>query len=486
MDEQQKLKILAVDDEQSSLNAIFRTLRRQYDVIQSLNGNSALEVLKSQKVGLILADQRMPGMSGVDLFQKALEIQPDAMRILITGYTDVEATIQAINDAQIFYYIHKPWEPDELRIIVQRAIEQYHLRLENRRLMNELQAANQKLTEENTILHEQIGKEYSFDNIIGESAAMRQVFSLLKKAIPSDVTVLINGETGTGKELIARAIHHNGPRADQMFVAQNCGALPDTLLESELFGHVRGAFTGATGDKKGLFELADGGTVFLDEIGDTSPAMQQRLLRVLQEGEIHPVGSEKTIKVDVRIVSAANRSLPEAIADGTFRQDLYYRLNVFPISLPPLRDRREDIPLLVDYFLQKFTSKSGKRIAGIEPGALSMLMGGDFPGNVRQLENLMERAVTLAEPDGMIDTSVLGTDMDSSGADGRPNFMDFQAGEQTLKEITEAMERFYIDQTLKEYRGNISKAAKKLGLSRLGLHKKLQRYEMDSTIYKRR
>ena len=275
MSEKYRPKLLAVDDEQSSLNAIFRTLRRDYEVFLSLNGHSALEVMKNQEIDVILADQRMPEMSGVEFLQKAIELQPDTMRILITGYTDIETIVEAINEGKIFYYINKPWEPDDLRIIVQRAADQYFLRKENKRLLEELEKANKQLTDENVLLHQQAEKQYSFDNIIGKSSAMENVFRLLRKVIPASTTVLLLGETGTGKELIARAIHYNGPRKDKLFVAQNCGALPDTLLESELFGHVKGAFTGATADKKGLFELADQGTIFLDEISDTSPAMQQ-------------------------------------------------------------------------------------------------------------------------------------------------------------------------------------------------------------------
>ncbi|MEJ2536173.1 MAG: sigma-54 dependent transcriptional regulator, partial [Calditrichia bacterium] len=300
-------------------------------------------------------------------------------------------------------------------------------------------------------------------------------FQLMRKVIPTDTTVLLVGETGTGKELIARAIHYNGPRKQKLFVAQNCSALPDTLLESELFGHVKGAFTGATRDKKGLFEIADGGTIFLDEIADTSPALQQRLLRVLQEGEIRPVGSEKSFQVNVRIISATNKNLEELIKSGNFRADLFYRLNVFPIRIPPLRERREDIPLLADHFLREFQTKAGKKIKGIDREAMNMLMAANFPGNVRELENEIERAVTLANPGQSITPDLL------SGAikNEQSLLLSFLHHPGTLKDITESIEKFYIQEKLKQNKGNITHTARDLGLSRVGLQKKIQRYNIS-------
>lgn len=468
-----RARVLVVDDEQASLNAINRILRRDYEVILALNSQAALEVLKHQEIAVILADQRMPGLSGVELFQNCLQIQPEAIRILITGYTDIEAIIQAVNDGQIYYYINKPWEPEDVKLIVKRAVERYHLQKENRRLLTELQTANEALKQENIILHREAEKKYEFENIVGQSLAMQEVFRLINKVIPTNTTVLLIGETGTGKELIARAIHYNGPRKTKLFVAQNCAALPDTLLESELFGHTRGAFTGATRDKKGLFEIADGGTIFLDEIADTSAAFQQRLLRVLQDGKIRPLGSEKDVKVNVRIISATNKDLQSAIQNGTFREDLYYRLNIFPIRIPPLRERREDIPLLVEHFIKIYQQKLGKRIKGIQQQAMHILLSAPYPGNVRELENIIQRAITLTDQDSEITPELIQPPSSSLR-----NVIPFQAGRGHLKDITESIEKAYILETLEKNKGNITHTAKELGLSRLGLQKKIQRYNL--------
>ncbi|NQT97801.1 MAG: sigma-54-dependent Fis family transcriptional regulator, partial [Candidatus Marinimicrobia bacterium] len=321
MAEKQRPRLLIVDDEQSVLNALNRSLRREFDVLLSLSGPAALQILREQEVMVVLADQRMPDMTGVAFLKKAQEIQPDAVRVMLTGYSDIDAIVHAVNECQIFYYLQKPWEPETLKMILLRAAEKYLFIQENRELTRKLNLANQQLRAENIILKEEVEKHYSFDNIIGESAAIKQVYALMKKIIPTNTTVLITGETGTGKELVAQAIHYNGPRQENPFVAQNCAALPDTLLESILFGHQKGAFTDAIRDRKGLFEIADGGTIFLDEIAATTPAFQQRLLRVLQEGELNPLGSQQTIKIDVRVISSSNKNLREAVRKNEFRED---------------------------------------------------------------------------------------------------------------------------------------------------------------------
>jgi len=314
--------------------------------------------------------------------------------------------------------------------------------------------------------------KYDFQNIIGQSKAMQEVFRLMRKIIPTDTTILLLGETGTGKELIARAIHYNGPRKDKLFVAQNCAALPDTLLESELFGHVKGAFTGAITEKKGLFEIADGGTIFLDEIGDTSPALQQRLLRVLQEGEIRRLGDDRVIKVDVRIISATNKDLQEKMREGSFREDLYYRLNVFPIRVPPLRERREDIPLLANHFLKKYCKKLGKNIPGFDKEALNLLMAAPFPGNVRELENEIQRAVALVDEGQPITADILSENIRG----GQSSVVSILKKSGSLRELTESIEKYMIVEALKKNNGNITHTAQSLGLSRVGLQKKIHRY----------
>jgi two-component system response regulator HupR/HoxA len=472
--------ILIVDDEQHVLNSINRTLRHDYNIILSLDGKSALQVLHEQEVSAILSDQRMPGLTGSEFFSDAIKIQPDTTRVLITGYSDIEAVIQSVNDGQIFYYIEKPWEPDNLKLVMTRAVERYQLIKNNKELLHKLEVANQQLSNENIVLKKDVEQKYNFSNIIGESKAMQDVYDLMRKVIPTDTTVYISGETGTGKELIARAIHFNGPRKDKIFAAQNCAALPDTLLESALFGHKKGAFTDATSDKKGLFEVADGGTVFLDELSDTSPALQQRLLRVIQEGEFQPVGSNKMIKVNVRILSATNRDLLRLVQQGKFREDLYYRINVFPIRLPPLRDRMDDISLLANYFLNKYMIQAGKNINCFSEDASKYLLSIKYPGNVRELENMIQRAVILAGNDQTLSLNHLQTEWEGSQAIIR-TITNLQSDIQfsSLPKLVEELEIKYISQTLKSNQGNISKTAIELGLSRAGLYKKLKRYNID-------
>ena len=468
-------KILIVDDEPSVLNSLKRTLRKEHDVILSQDGFSAIQVLNEQEIAVIIADQRMPKMNGVTLLEKAMEIQPDTARILVTGYSDIQAVIDAINEGNVYYYIHKPWEPEDVRLIIRQAIDRYNLVQTNRSLVAEIEETNRRLSDENLLLTKDAEKRYSFDQIIGESPIMNDVFILMRKVIPTDTTVLILGETGTGKELVARAIHTNGPRKTGMFVPQNCAALPDTLLESALFGHKKGAFTDAVSDKKGLFQMADGGTIFLDEITDTSKAFQQRLLRVLQEGEIHPLGSDKAVKVDVRVISASQKDLGEEVKQGRFRADLFYRLNVFPVTLPTLRERHSDIPILIEHFLRVYSQRLGKEINGISQEVLSSLMVYPFPGNVRELENIIERAVVLAK-----DGSTLTEDQISLHSDQPLDFNLIFPGEEDkkLKSMVEALEKKAILQALQRWKGNISKAAKSLGLSRPGLYQKIDRYEI--------
>jgi two-component system, NtrC family, response regulator HupR/HoxA len=466
--------ILIIDDQPEILNALERLLKNKYKIHRSDSGKEALEILKKYSVQVIISDQRMPQMTGVEFLEQSIKIQPEAIKLLITAYADINASISAVNKGQIFYYISKPWEDDELLLIVQRAFERYQLIEENQILNEKLLEANKQLQDENVLLKKNIQHQYDFSNIIGHSQKMLDVYKLVSKVIDTPTTVMIYGETGTGKEILAHAIHYNSNRKEKIFVAQNCGAFTETLLESELFGHVKGAFTGASNNKKGLFEIADGGTVFLDEIADTSPAFQTKLLRVLQEGEIKAVGAEKSKKIDVRIIAATNKNLEEESNKGNFRKDLYYRLNVFPITLPPLRDRKDDIEDLSHFFIKKFSQRINKKIKGIDSESLQLLQKADFPGNIRELENEIERAVTLAEENSNITKEILS-----------PRFQNIIALQPTntiengdLKKQVEDLEIALIQQALIKTNGNILKAAKLLGLSRQGLHKKLNRYQI--------
>lgn len=473
-----KNTILIVDDQPEILNALERLLKEEYQIFTATGGAKALKILAEHKIALILADQRMPTMTGVDFFSKSMQVQPDSVRILITAYADITASIDAINKGQIFHYISKPWEPDDLMIIIRRAIEKYELEQKNKQLTEELKEANQKLHNENILLQQNLEKDYDFSKIIGHSPKMIQVFKLVSKVIDTPTTVLLLGETGTGKEMIARAIHYNSRRKNKMFVAQNCGALPDSLLESELFGHVRGAFTGAVSDHKGIFEFADGGTVFLDEIADTSPALQLRLLRVLQEGEIKPVGGTKTVSVDLRIIAATNKNIDDAVAEGLLREDLYYRLNVFPIVLPPLRERKEDIPDLVEHFLVKYARKIGKKIKSITPQALNLFLKARFTGNIRELENEIERAITLAD-----DNTPLTPDLISARFHKPPpSGLEIPNDSASFKQAISQLEKKLIMSALRETKGNILQAAKNLQISRPGLHKMIKRLGLDPKI----
>jgi two-component system response regulator HupR/HoxA len=469
----EKETILIVDDQPEILNALERLLKEEYRILTAASGQAALEIMYKEQVTVIMADQRMPGMTGVEFLSQTLAVQPDTIRILITAYADITASINAVNRGQIYYYISKPWEPEELQLIIHQAVEKYRLQNEKKELNRKLEAINLQLQQENILLKQNIKKEYDFSTIIGHAPRMLQVFKLVSRIIDTSTTVLLFGETGTGKELIARAIHFNGPRKNEMFVAQNCGALPDTLLESELFGHVRGSFTGAIADRKGIFELASSGTVFLDEIADTSPALQVRLLRVLQEGEIKPVGGTKTIKVDVRVIAATNKNLEQLVSEHKFREDLYYRLNVFPIMLPPLHERREDIGDLVHHFLKKYAQKTNKIINTITPEAMQLLTQASYPGNIRELENEIERAVTLTDDGTAITPEVLSTRFHMTQSTTIP-----EKDNQSLKDQVEELERKMILQTLRATQGNILQAAAKLQLSRAGLYKKIKRYKI--------
>jgi DNA-binding NtrC family response regulator len=376
-----KAKVLVVDDEEIVLKSCSRILKGEgHQVFTALSGHKAFEILASQPIDLVITDIKMPGMDGMELLERMKKEYPDILVIMITGYSTVQSAVQAMK-LGAFDYIPKPFTPDEVTVVVERAMEKKSLVVENIYLRKELEA------------------KYSFENIIGSSPRMQEVYKLIRKVAPTDSTVLIRGESGTGKELIARAIHFNSSRKNKPFVPVDCGVLAQELLESELFGHVKGSFTGAIVTKPGLFEVADGGSIFLDEIGDTNSNFQSKLLRVMQEREFTPVGGVTSKKVDLRFIVATNKDLDQLVRDGQFREDLFYRLNVVSITVPPLREKRDDVPLLAYHFLKKYAKEMQKDIKSISVDAMNKLIAHSWPGNIRQLENVIERAIVMAEGD---------------------------------------------------------------------------------------
>lgn len=377
-------KILVIDDEEIVCLSCQRILTEEgYEVHTRLSGPEGLKLLAEEPFDLAIVDLKMPGMDGMEVLQSIKRDYPQIPVIMITGYATVESAVEAMKSGA-FDYLPKPFTPDEVAVVVKKALETRSMMLENIYLRGEIQA------------------KYRFENIIGNSKKMQEIYRLIAKVAPTNSTVLISGESGTGKELIARAIHYNSTRKDRQFVPVDCAVLSENLLESELFGHIKGSFTGAIVTKPGLFEVADGGSLFLDEIGNISLAMQSKLLRVIQEREFTPVGGTKLKKVDIRLIAATNQELPEKIKEGTFREDLFYRLNIVPIQLPPLRERTEDIPFLALHFLKKYCQEMGKNPKALSPAALKLLMGYSWPGNVRELENIIERAVIMTDEEVLL------------------------------------------------------------------------------------
>ncbi|MEK6656478.1 MAG: sigma-54 dependent transcriptional regulator [Nitrospirota bacterium] len=371
-------KILVVDDERSMRDFLSIMLKKAgYDVTTAVDGEEAVNVLHKDIFDLVITDLKMPKVDGLQVLKTVKELSPDTVVIVITAFASTETTVEAMKEGA-YDYITKPFQNDEMKIRIKKALEK------------------RRLSAENILLKKQLKDRAVFDNIIGKSEKIEKVFELVRKVSDSMSNILIYGESGTGKELIARAIHFNSRKKDKPFVTINCGALPEGLLESELFGHMKGSFTGAVFNKEGLFEVANGGTIFLDEVGETSPAIQVKLLRVLQDKEFKRVGGTKEIKVDVRIITATNRDLSKAVSEGKFREDLYYRLNVIPITLPPLRERTDDIPLLADHFLNKFNKALNKNVKGFSQTTMELFRNYEWRGNVRELENIIERAVALS------------------------------------------------------------------------------------------
>ena len=354
------------------------------------------DILATNEIHLIISDQHMAEISGIEFFKEVKKRFPKPLRIILTAYNELAIVLQAINECGIYRYISKPWNESELKKVIEDTLEVYQLRRDKEQLKQQLILANEKLTAENSYLREEIEQEQFTKKIITENETYKKTLSLLKRVATTKTSVLITGETGTGKELMARAVHRLSRRNEEPFIKVNCAAIPENLIESEFFGHEKGAFTGAIQKRLGRFELADGGTIFLDEIGELPINLQTKLLRVLQEGEFERIGGAKTIKVDVRVIAATNRNLEKEIAENTFREDLFYRLNVFPLNALPLRERKEDIPILVHHFLQKHAVRLNRRITDVAPIIMEQLMNYNYPGNIRELENLIERFMIIS------------------------------------------------------------------------------------------
>ncbi len=473
-----KYPVLVVDDESDNLDAFRFNFGRTFQLLLAGSGEEALALARQHDVAAIVTDQRMPKMTGLDLLKAAREIRPDAVGIIVTAFTDVDVLIEAINLGRIYRYVTKPWDSKEVRGVLTHAVERFALQRENRRLGEQLAAYVGMLSKD-------AHGAFSFGAIVGESPALREVLTRVEQVAKTSSTVLLRGETGTGKEMVARAIHINSARESRPFVRLNCGALAPGVLESELFGHEKGSFTGAVARRLGRFELADGGTLFLDEVGDLPLDVQVKLLRVLQEREFERVGGSETIKVDVRVVSATHRDLERQIADGTFREDLYYRLNVFPIQLPPLRDRQSDIPLLAEHFLQKYAPGAGKPVHGIDAGAVAALTGYPWPGNVRELENLIERALILARGSEITAADLEFTRRPSAAAAGALAATSAQRtsdGARPLGERLHEQERGAIVAAIDSAQGNIAHAARALGINRSTLYYRLRKHGLEHLL----
>ena len=437
-------RILIVDDEEIVRESLGGWLEKDgYTVGTAPDGPTAVARLREEPWSILLVDMKMPGMDGLQVLDEALKLQPATVAVIMTAYATVETAVSAIKRGA-YDYLVKPFDPEELSLMIQKIVKQ------------------QELVRENETLRKALRRDYRFRDMVSKSAPMQAVFELAKTAARSPSTILILGESGTGKELLARAIHAESPRDGSPFVAISCAALTETLLESELFGHEKGAFTGAAARRRGAFETADGGTLFLDEIGDISPKLQVDLLRVLETRQFCRVGGNVPLTVDVRIIAATNRDLQQAVSDGQFRDDLFYRLNVIPIKLPPLRDRREDIPLLVEHFLERMSAELGRRVDGVSRDGMAMLMSYGFPGNVRELRNLLERAMVCAAGP-ILQASDFG--LGDAGPAPAP-------APSSLEEV----ERRHIAAILDSCNGNVTHAARILGIDRVTLYNKIRKY----------
>ncbi|MBB4843761.1 two-component system response regulator HupR/HoxA [Paucibacter oligotrophus] len=479
--------VLVVDDEVRSQDAMRRTLDEDFIVLTAGSAAEARSLLEQQEVSVILCDQRMPGLSGVVFLKEVRERWPDTVRIVISGYTDTEDLISGINEAGIYQYILKPWIPDHLLATVRNAVEAQGLQRDTNRLHLELRSSTPVLRERAASNLAQARQAFDFERIErAPGSPLDAVCELAARVARYDLSTLVLGESGSGKELLARAMHYASPRANKAFVSENCAAMPDTLLESELFGHKRGAFTGAFEDHAGLFQRANGGTVFLDEIGETSPAFQVRLLRVLQEREVRPVGAARAVPVDVRVIAATHRDLEQRVREGLFREDLFYRIAGVTLTVPPLRERVGDIAPIARRLLQEVGQELGlspARAAALRLSdeALGVLMAYPWPGNVRELRNEIARALALSEGEGLAAQSfsprVLQGQTGAGLAALAPGLG--QAASGTLVERLDAIEAVILRETLLRQRWNKTRAAKELGLSRVGLRAKMARFGLE-------
>lgn len=450
-----KPKILVVDDEASHRKMIEAVLSDEgYEIKQADDGQTAIDAVKKEFYDLVLMDIRMSAVGGIEALKQIKEISPAIPIIIMTAYASVDTAVNALKSGA-YDYLTKPLDIDELKILVQKTLR-YH-----------------QLEKENIYLKERLNDRFDFSNIIGRSPAMKKLFETTALVAPSEATVLIFGESGTGKELIANAIHQNSPRKERPLITVNCAALPETLLESELFGHEKGSFTGAIARKQGRFQLAHHSSIFLDEVAEMAPATQAKILRVLQEREFEPLGSTQTIKVDTRVIAATNKNLEEEIKKGRFREDLYYRLNVVSLEVPPIRERREDISLLADFFLKRYAEKNKRVLKGFTPRAMDLLMRYDWPGNVRELENVVERAVIMARGE-MITPAEFPDILQELDPEVKATYVNLSPG-RTLKDVEKDM----IIRTLEETAGNRTHAAKILGISRRTLQLKLKEYGIN-------
>jgi DNA-binding NtrC family response regulator len=452
--------LLLVEDEAPLREAVAERLADHgFDVVQAETGERAVEALTEFAFDIVITDLRLPGIDGTQVVEAAVERYPDIIPIVMTGYGTVRDAVAVIKRGAMDF-VTKPFQFDELMHALNSAL------------------AQRQLKSENAYLRAQLQERYRFEGIVGRSRAMRDLFQLLETVAATASTILITGETGTGKEVVARAIHHNSPRRAQRFVALNCSAIPETLLEAELFGHVRGAFTGAIGTRQGRLEQAHRGTLFLDEVGTMSTSLQTKLLRVLQEREFERVGDSSSTKVDVRVIAATNADLGKMVADGTFREDLFYRLHVIPVKLPPLRDRKEDIPLLVQHFLQKYCGEGNRPPMTVSQAATRALMAYAWPGNIRQLENAMERAVALSGGRGQVEVGDLPSEIQQA-SDPAPSLVALPFPEEGLdfEKVISDIEREMIRRSLERTNGNKGAAARLLNLKRTTLVEKLKRLE---------